>query len=99
MNIDDLKDAWKDDEPKGMNFRVKTAMLGKTTSAVGRIRKNMKNEFIAVLVSYTMFVALMFYGIQSALFFNVAAVFMFIIIVLNCVYYFRFYLFYKSISR
>ena len=99
MNIDELKDAWKNDEPKGMNFRAEAAMTGKTTSAVGRIRKNMKTEFIAVLISYTMFTALMFYGLQSVLFFNLASIFMFIIIVLNSFYYFRFYLFYKSISR
>ena len=99
MNIDDLKDAWSHDEPKGMPIPVSTAMLGKTTSAVGKIRRNMKTEFIAVLVSYTMFIALMFYGVKSALFFNVASIFMFIIIVLNSVYYFRFFLFYKSIGR
>lgn len=99
MNIDELKDAWKHDEPKGMNFRAEAAMYGKTTSAVGRIRKNMKTEFIAVLISYAMFTALMFYGLQSVLFFNLASIFMFIIIVLNSFYYFRFYLFYKSISR
>ena len=99
MNIDELKDAWRNDEPKGMHLQVSTAMLGKTTSAVGRIRKNMKTEFIAVIVSYTMFTALMFYGLQSAFFFNVASIFMFIIIVLNGFYFFRFYLFYKSISR
>jgi len=99
MNIDELKDAWKNEEPKGMNFQAEVAMTSKTTSAVGKIRRNMKTEFIAVLVSYTMFTALMFYGVQSVLFFNVASIFMFIIIVLNCFYYFRFYHFYKSISR
>ncbi len=99
MNIDDLKDAWGKDEPKGMHLPVSTAVLGKTTSAVGRIRRNMKTEFIAVLVSYTMFIALMFYGVQSTLFFNIASIFMFIIIVLNGIYYFRFFLFYKSIGR
>jgi hypothetical protein len=99
MNIDDLKDAWSHDEPKGMPIPVNTAMLGKTTSAVGKIRRNMKTEFIAVLVSYTMFIALMFYDVKSALFFNIASIFMFIIIVLNSVYYFRFFLFYRSIGR
>jgi uncharacterized membrane protein (DUF485 family) len=99
MNIDELKAAWNNDEPGGMHLPVSTAMLGKTKSAVGKIRRNMKTEFIAVLVSYTMFVALMFYGVQSVIFFNVASIFMFIIIVLNGFYFFRFFLFYKSISR
>jgi uncharacterized membrane protein (DUF485 family) len=99
MNIDDLKDAWSNDEPKGMQLPVSTAMLGKTTSAVGRIRKNMKTEFIAVSISFVLFVALMFYGVHSAFLFNIASVYMFIITVLNGFYFFRFYLFYKSISR
>ncbi|MDP9046864.1 MAG: hypothetical protein M3N14_01925 [Bacteroidota bacterium] len=99
MNIDDLKDAWSRDEPKGMKIPGSAALPGKTTSAVARIRKNMKTEFIAVLVSYSTFTALMFYGLQSAVFFNIASIFMFVIIVLNSFYYARFYLFYKSISR
>src|SRR5476649_2212965 len=99
MNIDDLKGAWGKDEPQGMKIPVSTAVLGKTSSAVARIRKNMKTEFIAVLISYTMFTVLMFYGLQSVLFFNLASIFMFIIIVLNGFYYFRFYVFYKSIGR
>jgi uncharacterized membrane protein (DUF485 family) len=99
MNIDDLKGAWGQDEPQGMRIPLSTAVLGKTGSVVARLRRNMKTEFIAVLVSYALFTALMFYGIQSALFFNVASIFMFIILVLNGFYYFRFYLFYKSISR
>jgi hypothetical protein len=99
MNIDDLKDAWNNDEPKGMTLAANTGMLGKTTSAVGKIRKNMKAEFIAVVISYSLFIALMFYGVQSAIFFDVASILMFIIIVLNGFYFFRFFLFYKSISR
>ena len=99
MNIDDLKGAWKDEAPKGMDIPVSTTIPGKTLSVVDRIRKNMKTEFIAVLVSYSMFIALMFYDVKSALFFNIASIFMFIIIVLNSVYYFRFFLFYKSIGR
>jgi hypothetical protein len=95
MNIDDLKDAWKNDEPKGMHLPVSTAMLGKTTSAVKRIRGNMKREFIAVLVSYGALIMLMF---QSSSFFNITSIFLFIILVLNCFYFFRFSVFYKSIG-
>jgi len=99
MNIDELKDAWNQDEPKGIKLQLDVALKSKTFSAVGIIRKNMKTEFIAVLISYTIFVALMFYGLQSPLFLNLASIFMFIIIVLNGFYFFRFYIFYKSISR
>jgi len=99
MNIDDLKDTWSQDEPKDMHLPVSTAQLGKTMSAVGKIRNNMRNEFIAVLVSYVALVWLMFYAIQSAFLFNVTSIFVFTLIVLNALYFFRFYLFYQSISR
>ena len=98
MNIDELKDAWSKDEPKGMNLPDSTAALGKTTSLVKRIRKNMKSEFIAVLVSYTMLILLLFNGMQSSFFFNITSIFIFIILVLNGFYFFRFYVFYKSIG-
>ena len=52
MNIDELKDAWGQDEPKGMSLPVSTEALGKTTSVVGSIRKKMKAEFIALLIVY-----------------------------------------------
>ncbi len=104
MNIDDLKDAWNNDEPKGMTLAVSTAMLGKTTSAIGRVRKNMKSEFIAMLVSYvilTIYITLMsIYGGQRTFFFlNTISILLFTVLVLNCFYYSRFYIFYRSISR
>jgi len=99
MNIDDLKDAWSQDEPKEMHLPVSTAQLGKTTSAVGKIRKNMRNEFIGVLVAYIALISLMFYSMQSSFFFNVTSIFVFTLIVMNGFYFFRFYVFYKSIGR
>ena len=93
MNIDELKDAWNEDEPKGMRLPVSTAMLGKTTSAIKRIRRNIKAEFFACLVSYGALIILMF---QSSPFFNITSIFLFIILVLNCYYFFRFYIFYNN---
>jgi hypothetical protein len=98
MNIDDLKDAWSQDEPKGMKIPVSTALLGKTSSAVARVRRNMKNEFIGVLISYGFLITLLFYGMQSSLFFNITSIFVFIILVLNGFYFLRFYVFYKSMN-
>jgi len=98
MNIDDLKDAWNQDEPQGMQIPVSTAAFGKTTSAVAQIRRNMRNEFIACLVSYIALLLLLFNNVQSALSFNLLLIFVFIILVLNGFYFFRFYLFYKSIG-
>src|SRR5476651_1898851 len=99
MNIDELKDAWSQDEPKGMSLPLTTEMLGKTTSVVGRIRKNMRSELIALLVSYAILLIYLFGGVRTNFLFNVTTILFFVILVLNCFYYFRFYVFYKSISR
>jgi hypothetical protein len=99
MNIDDLKDAWSQDEPTGMNLPLSTEMLGKTTSVVGRIRKNMRSEVVALLVSYAILLVYLFAGVRTNFLFNITSILFFVILVLNCFYYFRFYVFYKSISR
>lgn len=99
MNIDDLKDAWGKDEPQDMKLPVNAEMLGKTTSVLGRLRKNMKSEFNALLVSYAIIISFLFKGNQSPFFFNMSIILLFSILVLNCFYYLRFYTFYKSVSR
>src|SRR6185312_4927480 len=99
MNIDDLKDAWGKDEPKGMNLPMSTEMLGKTNSVVSRIRKNMRSELVALLVSYAILLVYLFAGVRTNFLFNITSILFFVILVLNCFYYFRFYVFYRSINR
>jgi len=99
MNIDDLKDAWGNDEPQDMKLPVSTETLGKTNSVVGRIRKNMRSELVALLVSYAILLVYLFAGVSTNFLFNITIILFFVILVLNCFYYFRFYVFYKSISR
>ena len=99
MNIDELKDAWDKDEPQGMHLPLNTEMLGKTTSVVARIRKNMKTEFIALVICYVIIILFLFEGAQSSFFFDMTKILLFSILLLNCFYYFRFYIFYKTIGR
>jgi hypothetical protein len=99
MNIDELKDAWNQDEPKGMSLPLSTEVLGKTTSVVGKIRKKMKAEFIALLVCYTIMVLFLFSSDQPSLFIDMIKILLFSILLLNGFYYFRFYVFYKNIAR
>jgi hypothetical protein len=99
MNIDELKDAWSQDEPAGMSLPMSTEMLGKTTSAVGKLRRKMKAEFISLLICYVFIIAMLFKGVRSPLFFNITSVLLFSWLVINVFYYFRFYIFYKSIGR
>ena len=70
MNIDELKDAWSQDEPQGMSLPLSTEALGKTTSVVGSIRKKMKAEFIVLLVCYAIMVGFLFSRDQSSFFFD-----------------------------
>src|SRR3569833_1607557 len=99
MNIDDLRDAWGRDEPKDMHLPVSTEMLGKTSSVIARVRKNMRSELIALLVSYAILLVYLFAGVQTNFLFNITSILLFVILVLKRFYYFLFYVFYKSISR
>jgi hypothetical protein len=99
MNIDELKDAWSQDEPKGMKLPMSTEMLGKTTSVLGGLRKKMKAELISLLICYTLIIVVLFEGVKSPLFFNVTSILLFSLLVINIFYYFRFYVFYKSTGR
>ncbi len=99
MNIDDLKDAWGQDEPKGMSLPISTEMLGKTNSVVRAIRKKMRAEFIALLVCYAAIIGFLFSGDQSSFFIDMIKILLFSILLLNGFYYFRFYVFYKAIGR
>jgi uncharacterized membrane protein YwzB len=99
MNIDELKDAWSQDEPTGMNLPLSTAMLGKTNSAVRKLRKNMKAEFIALVICYVIIIWFVLDGTRSSFFFDMSRILIFSLLVLNTFYYFRFYAFYRSIGR
>ena len=99
MNIDDLKEAWKYDEPNDLTLPLSTEILRKTNSAISKVRRNMKVEFISYLISYLMLGLLIYNGVTSSIFFNITTIFIFILFVLNCFYFFRFYVFYKKIGR
>lgn len=99
MNIDDLKDAWNSDEPKGMQLPDNTQALGKTNSVIDKVRKNMKSEFLATIVAYPFLLWYLIANQQSSFFFNIGVILFFTILILNTYYYIRFYVFYKSIAR
>ncbi len=99
MNIDELKDAWSQDEPQGLNLPLSTEMLGKTTSVIGKLRSKMKAELISLLVCYVFIIAMLFWRVKSPLFFNITSILLFSIIVINGFYCFKFYVFYKTIGR
>ena len=99
MNIDELKDAWHKDDSADMCLHLDTVKWNKTTSAVARLRKNMKMEFISLLVCYVLIFAALFWNVRSPLFFNITVVLLLCLLIINAFYFFRFYIFYKSIGR
>jgi hypothetical protein len=106
MNIDDLKGAWGQDKPTGMQIPDSAALKGKTTSAIGTIRKNMKTEFISTLVAYALLVAYIAFIqrelnglLMSTFFVNTISLLLLIMLFINGYCFGKFYLFYRSISR
>ncbi|WP_184543982.1 hypothetical protein [Mucilaginibacter sp. FT3.2] len=99
MNIDDLKDAWNNNEPKGMQLPDSRVITGKTTSVIDKVRSNMKSEFIATIAAYPVIIAFLIFSHQTPFFFNIASVLLFTVMILNAYFYFRFYTFYKSTGR
>lgn len=99
MNIDDLKEAWKNDDRGFTHLPVDLAVQGKTISAVTRIRKNMKSEFIGTICSYFIFIWFLFFRQPDPFLFNVTSLLFFSMVILNTYYFFKFYVFYRSIGR
>lgn len=101
MNIDELKDVWNNDDQRKNDQHLQPANIisGKTSSATGKIRRNMRNEFIATLISYAVILGALFGWYHPGYFFNMTYILLLILVVLNAYYFFKFYLFYKSISN
>ena len=101
MNIDELKDAWNsDDQNKNdINEPLQNAITGKTSSATAKLRSNMKNEGIGAVVSYIIILVFLFCVPHTSFLFNITCILLFIMVIFNAYYFFRFYIFYKSISR
>ncbi|WPU92948.1 hypothetical protein SNE25_26855 [Mucilaginibacter sabulilitoris] len=100
MNIDELKDAWNNDDQHKNDQHLPATNItsGKTSSATGKLRRNMRNEFIATLISYAVILGALFGWHHPGYLFNMTYILLLILIVLNVYYFFKFYLFYKSMN-
>ncbi len=98
MNIDDLKDAWKGDDREFSHTSLSAAIQGRTSSAVTKIRSRMRNEFIATIVSYLILLGVLLRSNDPFLF-NITCILFFTMILLNGYYFFKFYIFYRSIGQ
>jgi hypothetical protein len=100
MELDQLKNAWREDQPAHGPLPVSAAMRAKTSSAVEKVRKNMRNELLLAVGGYLVIaVALLVMKQPDTVVRIIAGILLPTMFLLNCFYFFRFYLFYKRISR
>lgn len=102
MDLDELKDAWKQDKPQDLPLQVSTALHRKTSSAITKVRKNMRNEFIMVTAAYLVLLLFFLFPLKNQTTtpsMTIAGILLSILLLLNCFYFFRFYLFYRSTGR
>jgi hypothetical protein len=98
MNIDDLKDAWRQDQPDG-KVPNPEQIRNRSQLPVAAIRRGMQGELAATLFAYVVFFWVLFRDEQPIVLFNMSCILMAILLALNTYYYVRFYLFYRSMSR
>lgn len=99
MNIDDMKRAWQNQDAGFEHSPVNKAIHGKTISVVQKIRRNMRNEFLATLFSYIIFIWFLFFRQTDAFLFNITSLLFFTMVVLNTYYFFKFYVFYRDANN
>ena len=96
MNFDELKDAWARDRVPGVVLPA--IILEKTGSAIGRIRRNMQMEFVWVIIGYGATLAYVLVLGRTRFSFLVICAGSFLL-VQTIYYFFRFFLFYRRMSR
>jgi hypothetical protein len=96
MNFDELKDAWARDRVPGVVLPA--VVLKKTGSAIGRIRRNMRLEFLWVIIGYTAALVYVLLLGRERLNFLVVCCLSFLLVQLGY-YLFRFRLFYRRAGR
>ncbi|RFZ94638.1 hypothetical protein D0C36_03595 [Mucilaginibacter conchicola] len=98
MNIDDLKDAWKQDQPDGA-MPDPEQIGSRSKSPIAKIRRGMQAELIAAVFTYIVIFWVLFRDERPLIIFNISCIFLFVLLTLNTYYFIRFYVFYKSMSR
>jgi hypothetical protein len=96
MNFDELKDAWARDRVPGVVLPA--VVLEKTGSAVMRIRRSMRMEFLWVSIGYVATLVYVLCFGRERLGFLVVCCLSFLLVQLGY-YFFRFFLFYRRSGR
>lgn len=99
MNFDNLKDAWANDKTEDSHLPFRNVPVGKTSSAISRIRKNMKREFILQVAAFILLTLPLLNSSKNALSIFMVSIAIFLLLIQTVYYFFRFYLFYKATGR
>ncbi len=99
MNFDNLKDAWVNDKMEDLHLSMRNVPVGQTSSAVSKIRKNMKKEFILRIAVFILLVLFLLGSSKNALSVFLVSIAIFLLLLQTVYYFFRFYLFYKVTGR
>jgi hypothetical protein len=99
MNFDQLKEAWANDPSKDVSVPVNNLPVKKNSYVVTRIRRNMKKEFIVLLMIYLVIIIFVLLFSRSSLSLMAAGIVSFILLVQSGYYFSRFYSFYRKMSR
>ena len=99
MNFDNLKDAWANDKTEDSPLPFGNVPVGKTSSAISRIRKNMKREFILTVTAFILLILPLLGSSKNALSVFMVSIGIFLLLIQTVYYFIRFYLFYKTTGR
>ncbi len=97
MNFDNLKEAWANDKPETQ--LLPAIPQGKTSAAVASIRRNMRIEFISQLVALALLIFFVRWASVNRLSFFLVGIAAFLLAIQTIYYLFRFYIFFRSMSR
>lgn len=99
MNFDNLKDAWANDKVEDSHLSFRDVAAGRSSSAVSKIRKNMKREFILQIAVFIFLILLLLWSSKDPLSVFIISIAIFLLLIQTLYYFFRFYLFYKATGR
>ncbi|HEX6427782.1 MAG TPA: hypothetical protein VF008_08860 [Niastella sp.] len=99
MNFDNLKDAWANDKTEDPHLPFTNVPVGKTSSAISKIRQNMKREFNLQIIGFILLTLPLLGSSKNALSVFIVSIAIFVLLIQTVYYYYRFYLFYKATGR
>lgn len=99
MNIDNLKNLWANDKTEGSQLPFNQIPARKTASAVVKLRRNMKTEFILQIIAFICLIGGFLNDPKSPLSIFIFSVSIFLLLMQTAYYFIRFNAFYKQTGK